>query len=59
MIRQNGMSEEMLRKKETAAWMRYAKEDYNLVQYLYRGEYYPKLNEMGSREDGILFSVGF
>jgi len=30
------------KKKEVSEWMRYAKEDYDLVQHLYRGDYYPK-----------------
>jgi HEPN domain-containing protein len=38
----NTIGEEQIRKKEIEEWMRYAKEDYNLVQHLYRGDYYPK-----------------
>ena len=35
-------SEAQSKKKEVSEWMRYAKEDYDLVQHLYRGDYYPK-----------------
>ena len=39
---QSVSTENQMRKKEASEWMRYAKEDYNLVQHLYRGDYYPK-----------------
>lgn len=35
-------AEALTREKEVADWMKYAKEDYDLVQHLFRGAYYPK-----------------
>lgn len=34
--------DDQVRKREVTEWMKYAKEDYDLVQHLYRGDYYPK-----------------